>query len=223
MSLPTPLNVAIERAIEALLVLDPETRARLSSIDGKLIRINVTAPAVSLALSIVDGKVYVVGDADDTADTTITGSASALRSLTSGNDALYRGDVSIEGDLHTGQQLKAILGALDPDWEEFISPVLGDALTHRLGTLGRQFGDWLSRTRSSLQQNSRDYLQEEAELLAPESQVRHFCSEVDEVRAAADRLEARVRQVERQRSGTKAGASGAEGSSGSAGTPGSGA
>ena len=32
MSLPTPLNVAIEKAIEALLVLDPETRSRLAQL-----------------------------------------------------------------------------------------------------------------------------------------------------------------------------------------------
>jgi len=199
MSLPTPLNIVIEQAIEALLVLDPDTRARLAAIDGKLIRIAVTAPTLSLALSVVEGKVYVVGEADEAADTTITGSAAALRSLAAGNDALYRGDVSIEGDLHTGQQLKDILAGLDPDWEEFVAPFLGDTLTHRLGSFSRHLGDWLTRTRSSLQQNTSDYLQEETELLAPESQVRHFCSEVDEARAAADRLDARVRRLERQR------------------------
>lgn len=198
MSLPTPLNVAIEKAIEALLVLDPDTRSRLAAIDGKLIRIVVSAPAVSLALSINDGKVYVVGEADDAADTTIRGSAAALRSLSAGNDALYRGEVSIEGDLHTGQQLKEILADLDPDWEEFLAPLLGDALTHRLGSLSRNLGNWLNRTRDSLRQNTHDYLQEETDMLVAETQVRHFCSEVDELRAAADRLEARVRRLERK-------------------------
>ncbi len=217
MSLPTPLNVAIEQAIEALLVLDPDTRARLAGIDGKLIRIVVTSPPLSLALSVVDGKVHVVGGADDSADTTITGSARALRSLSQGNDALYRGDVSIEGDLHTGQQLKEILAGLDIDWEEFLAPLLGDALTHRLGSLSRQFGNWVTRTRSSLQQNSRDYLQEETQMLAPESQVRHYCRDVDELRAAADRLEARVRQLERlQTVSADKGEAGGAGNNGSA-------
>lgn len=200
MSLPSPLNVAIERAIEALLVLDPDTRSRLATLEGKLIRIVVTAPTLSLALSVVGGRVFVVGEADDSADTTITGSAVALRSLTTGNAALYRGEVKIEGDLAAGQQMKAILGALDPDWEEFVAPFLGDALTHRLGTLGRYLGAWMTRTRESLRENTHDYLEEEAQLLAPESQVRHFCQEVDELRARADRLDARLRRLERQTS-----------------------
>lgn len=199
MSLPSPLNVAIERAIEAMLVLDPDTRQRLDALDGKLIRFVVTSPRLSLALSVTGGKVFVVGSADESADTTLTGTAAALRSLTAGNDALYRGEVRIEGDLATGQQLKEILAGLDPDWEEFVAPLLGDTLTHKLGTMTRQLGQWMTRTRESLRENSRDYLQEEAELLATETQVRHYCDDVDDLRAAADRLEARVRKLEHRR------------------------
>ena len=58
-------------------------------------------------------------------------------------------------------------------------------------------GHWLERTRASLQQNTSEYLQEEAEVLAPNAAVCDFCTEVDEVRAAADRLEARLRKLER--------------------------
>ena len=197
MSLPMPLNVVLEQSIEALLKLDPESREKLSSLDGKLIRVNVTSPPLSVTLSVADGKVYVVGDANTPADTTISGSLSALRSLAGGNDAVYRGDVTLEGDLGAGQQLKEIMAGIDPDWEEIISPLVGDTLAYRLGAAGRQLGNWLERTRASLHQNTSEYLQEEAEVLAPNSAVREFCNEVDEVRAAADRLEARLRRLER--------------------------
>jgi ubiquinone biosynthesis protein UbiJ len=201
MSLPLPLGLAVEQGIEALMKLDPESRDRLAALDGKLIRINVTAPALSVTLSVVEGRVYVVGgvEEDSPADTTITGSLAALCSLTSGNDAVYRGEVSIEGDIGVGQQLKAVLAGLDPDWEEFISPLVGDSPAHWLGTNGRQLRAWLSRTRSAMQQNTSEYLQEEAEVLAPNSEVHAFCAEVDELRAAADRLDARVQRLERER------------------------
>ncbi len=197
MSLPMPLNVVLEQSIEALLKLDPETRERLASLDGKLIRVNVSSPPLSVAVSVAAGKVYVVGDASTPADTTISGSLAALRSLAGGNDAVYRGDVTLEGDLGTGQQLKEIIAGIDPDWEEIVSPLLGDTLAYRLGAAGRQLGNWLERTRASLHQNTGEYLQEEAEVLAPNSAVREFCDEVDDVRAAADRLEARLRRLER--------------------------
>ena len=195
MNVPLPLVVAIEQGIEAALRLDPDTRQRIHSIDGKVVKIRVTSTQITLALSVVDGKVYVIGADDEQANTTITGSLRALRSLSQGNDALYRGEVVIEGDIGFCQTLKEILGSLDPDWEELISPLVGDLLAHRIGVQTQCLSSWFARTKSAFKQNSSEYLQEEAEILAPNSQVRAFCSEVDELRAASDRLEARVKRL----------------------------
>jgi len=194
MSIPLPLGFAIEQAVEAALRLDPETRQRLLSINGKVVKLCVSSPPLTVVLSVVDGKVYVIGDGDEQADTTISGTLNALRSLTRGNDALYQGDVAIEGDIGLGQTLKDIVSKLDPDWEELVSPFVGDSLAHHLGVQHQQLRDWFTRTQSAFKQNASDYLQEEAEVLAPNSQVRYFCVEVDELRAASDRLEARVKK-----------------------------
>ncbi len=200
-TLPSPVNAAIERAIEALLQLDPDTRQRLSSLEGKVIAINMTQPTVSVVLSIVDQRVNVIGQTDTPADTTLTGTLSALRSLSSGNDALYQGDVTVEGDIGIGQELKEIVASLDPDWEEFLSPVLGDTVVHQLSVFSQSLSSWMQRTRSAMRQNTSEYLQEEAEVLAPNSEIQAFCLEVDEVRAAGDRLEARVSRLESRQQG----------------------
>lgn len=196
-TLPSPINAAIEQGIEALLHLDPATRDRLDKLEGRVIAVNILRPDIEFVLSIVSKRVNVMGTLDTPADTTFTGSLSAFRSLSSGNDALYKGDVSIEGDLHIGQQLKEIAATLDPDWEEFLSPVLGDTVVHQLAVASQSFSAWLNRTRSSFEQNTSEYLQEEAELLAPNSEVHDFCLQVDAVRASADRLEARIKRLER--------------------------
>lgn len=200
-TLPSPVNAAIERAIEALLQLDPDTRQRLSSLEGKVIAINMTQPTVSVVLSIVDQRVNVIGQTDTPADTTLTGTLSALRSLSSGNDALYQGDVTVEGDIGIGQELKEIVASLDPDWEEFLSPVLGDTVVHQLSVFSQGLSSWMQRTRSAMRQNTSEYLQEEAEVLAPNSEIQAFCLEVDEIRAAGDRLEARISRLESRQQG----------------------
>jgi ubiquinone biosynthesis protein UbiJ len=196
-TLPSPINAAIEQSIEALLRLDTDTRDRLEQLDGRVIAVNILRPDVEFVLSIVDKQVNVIGGVDTPADTTLTGSLSAFKSLSSGNDALYKGEVSIEGDLHIGQQLKDIAAKLDPDWEEFLSPVLGDTVVHQLAVASQSLSSWFTRTRSSFEQNTSEYLQEEAELLAPNSEIRDFCVDVDDARASADRLEARVKRLER--------------------------
>lgn len=203
--LPLPLGLAIEQGIETVLKLDPESRERLTSLDGKLIEVCVSRPAFSIMLSVVDQHVYVVGGVTDEPDARITGSLAALRSLSSGNDALYRGEVVVSGDVGVGQRIKEILAAVDPDWEELISPFLGDTVAHKLGNLSKYLSSWLSRTQHSFKENSSDYLQEEALLLAPDLAVLAFCTDVDETRAATDRLEARISQLEQARSDDKPG------------------
>lgn len=195
--LPSTINVAIEQGIEALLQLDPDTRARLDELEGRVIAVNIVPPEIQIVLSIVERRIHLLGHLDTPADTTFTGSLSAFRSLSDGNNVLYKGDVTVEGDLHLGQQLKDIVTRLDPDWEEFLSLILGDMVAHQIALGGQSFSSWLSRTRLSLEQNTSDYLQEEAELLAPNSEVRCFCLDVDCLRASADRLEARLKRLER--------------------------
>lgn len=200
MSLPLPLTIAIERGVEAVLRLDPDTRARLDALDGKLISINLTAPRLGFCASVVNGHVFIIGEGNPQADLCVSGSWQALRSLTRENDALYRGDVVMQGDVGLAHHLRECLAGLDPDWEEWLSPVLGDSLVHRLARSGKLLGRWFDRSSSALTRNSSEYLQEEIELVAPNSEINEFCAEVDDVRAAVDRLEARIRLIERARS-----------------------
>jgi len=196
MELPLPLAFAIEQGIATVLRLDPHTRDSLASISGKVVRVEVTSPALMFHLIVLDGEVDVDGSFDGEPDTTISGSAGDLLSLRYKNDAMYTGAVNISGDMETGQQLRQLIANIDIDFEEVIAPVTGDAIAHQLGRFGAQFGAWLNDTSSSLKTNSSEYLQEEALLLAPNSEVIRFCSEVDELREFSDRVEARLGQLE---------------------------
>ena len=130
---------------------------------------------------------------------TITGPLGALRSLADGNDALYSGAVRIEGEIAVAQALSDVVGGLDIDVEEVLAPVLGGTLARRAGLLGRDAGVWFGRTRASFRENVEDYLKEEAELLPTAEETRRWAGDVDDVRAAGDRLEARVARLERRR------------------------
>ncbi len=196
MDLPSPLAFAVQQGIATVLRLDPHTKKSLSQIDGKVIRINCTAPALTLHLFIMDNEVDVAGAFDDEPDTTITGSAAALLSLRQKNDALYKGEVTLSGDTETANKLRAILSSIDIDLEEVVAPITGDSIAHQLGRFGRQFSGWLGDTGSSFKQNTSEYLQEEIEILAPNSEIKRFCSEVEALREQADRLDAKIAVLE---------------------------
>jgi ubiquinone biosynthesis protein UbiJ len=198
MKLPLPIVVLVQQAVNSITRLDPDTSRALDRIDGKVIRIQVSDFDMDVTLSVVDRHVEVLRIFDGDVDTVVSGSLNNLLSLRESNDALYRGDVRIEGDMAVGQELRDILGAVHVDWEQLISPVLGDSAAQQLGQMGEQFTEWFKRSRSRVRQNSSDYLQEDAELLAVKGEVQRFCNEVDELRADVDRLEARLQLIEAQ-------------------------
>lgn len=187
-----------------MLAADPDTRERLARLDGRVVRVRVDEPAFEFALAIVDARVDVLRLDDGDADVTISGSLSDLRSLASGNDALYAGRVRIDGDVGVAQQLRDLVGALDIDLEEIVAPVLGGTLARRVGLIGRDVGHWLGRSRTRLRDDARDYLEEEVRLVPVAEEVNRWSEEVDELRGAGDRLAARVARLERRRAETDA-------------------
>jgi len=158
----------------------------------------VTSPALVFHLIVIDGQVHVEGDFDDEPDTTISGSATDLLSLRKNNDALYSGRVNISGDMSTGEQLRNIIAGVDIDFEEIIAPVTGDAVAHQIGQIGAQLSAWFTDTGKSMNRNTSEYLQEEAEIVAPNSEVGRFCNEVDGLREQTDRLEARLSALDKK-------------------------
>lgn len=196
MDLPIPLAFAIQQGIAAALHLDPHTKDALASLSGKVIRVEVTSPAIVFHLIVLEGEVDVEGSFDGEPDTTISGSASDLLSLRQKNDAMYTGAVKISGDMGTGEQLRQLINNIEIDFEEVVAPVTGDAIAHQLGRFGSQLGAWFGDTGASMKTNTSEYLQEEAQLLAPNSETKRFCSEVDELREFSDRIEARLNQLE---------------------------
>lgn len=197
MDLPLPLAFAVQQGLNALLKLDPHTQNALSSINGKVIRVEVTAPSLTMHLIVVDGNIDVEGGFDAQPDTTIAGTASDLLSLRNKNDALYTGAVKISGEMGTGEQLRQIISGIEIEPEEIIAPITGDAFAHQLGLIGAQVGAWLSDTGESMKRNTSEYLQEESEVIAPNSEVRRFCNAIDSLREDADRLIARLDILEK--------------------------
>ena len=49
-----------------------------------------------------------------------------------------------------------------------------------------------------MKRNTSEYLQEEVEMLAPNTEVKRFCSDVDEVREQLDRLTARIDVIDKK-------------------------
>jgi ubiquinone biosynthesis protein UbiJ len=101
---------------------------------------------------------------------------------------MFKGRIRIDGDTEAGHRFKQILAAVNVDWEEQLSQYTGDVIAHQIGRLWRHGKNWVQDSRQRLDRNLSEYLQEEIKLLPRQDEIEQFMSDVDTLRADADRL-----------------------------------
>ncbi len=114
----------------------------------------------------------------------------------SGNADAISEDIEMSGEIEVGRQFRGLLAKVDIDWEEILSHYTGDIIAHKIGNSIRLLTNWGKKTSAALQKDMGEYLQEEGRHLPSHYEVRQFLTQVDDVRLAVDRAEARIRQLE---------------------------
>ncbi|HEY0634765.1 MAG TPA: SCP2 sterol-binding domain-containing protein [Gammaproteobacteria bacterium] len=195
--IPLAALLALEQALNATLALDPVTLRRLAAMQGKVLALEIQSIGVTLYLAPQHHGLRLMGHYDGEVDTTLRGAPLALLRLPAGRsgEGLFSGAVTIDGDVESGQQLQRILQGLDIDWEEHLSRLTGDVVGHQLGNLLRGLAAFGKKAVSTFGLNLGEYLQEERRTIPARAQVEAFVAEVDAVRMAADRLEARIKRL----------------------------
>lgn len=198
------LTATLETAFNTWLKLDKETHGnaleRLQALQGKLICLHISNP---------DLKLYFLPTADDVRVTTeyaaepdviIHGSALALMRLSAAADtgkAMLEQGIKIDGNMGLGNRFSDILRSIDVDWEELLSRAVGDVMAHQMGQLARDTKGWLDDSAHAMRLNTQEYLQEEARLVPAEAELRQYLDAVDTLRMDTDRLEARIKRLEK--------------------------
>ncbi len=187
---PAPLLAALD----ALLATQPAARARLAGHAGKIVRL--VLPGVNLDLAVDDGGGLTAAPAAGEVALRLTPEPAALpRWLTGGTlNELFRA----EGDGLLAADLARALA--DFDWVLALRPWLGDIAASRVDAFLRALAPWRQQAMTSAGRNLAEYAVHEAGLLADPHAIRAFVAEVDALREAADRLQARLELLEIRRS-----------------------
>ena len=193
-----PLEGALNRNIGA----QEHAMALARRLDGKSLRLDVTGLLQVRAVA-TGGRLALLAGDEEPADATISGSGSALLGMMSGTAprAAQSGSVQVRGDAEVAGLYRELLQLAKPDPEEEVARVLGDLPARRLGNLARGLGRWLQDTGRTTGANIAEYLTEESRDLVSRTEMDEFLRGVDEAREATDRLDARLRRLERPASG----------------------
>jgi ubiquinone biosynthesis accessory factor UbiJ len=161
-------------------------------------RVRVAAGGARLAL---------LAGGEGAPNATLTGSPLALlrlfRAGASARSAAgdQRLSVAIEGDAEVADRYRRLLELARPDIEEELSRWIGDFPARQLSKLARSALDWMRRAGGAARDNIAEYLQEEGRDLVNRTELEEFLRGVDNVREAADRIEARLVRLEARAAG----------------------
>jgi ubiquinone biosynthesis protein UbiJ len=191
---------ALEAAINGLLSLDPEGAAGLTSLEGRVLAFEFMGFGNRLYFIPGQGRLQVFGAYDAEPDCLLRGTPVALATLGMAHakeDALFNGQVEIEGDTALAHRFGNLLANLDIDWEEQLARLTGDPFAHALGSRVRSVSRWGQGSLATLGQDFTEYLQEEGRLLPSRYELESFLTEVDRLRDDGERLAARVNRLRR--------------------------
>ena len=139
------------------------------------------------------------------ADAVISGSARALVALAVGarpTAASRFAAATIRGDAEIANLYHQLFIAARPDPEEELSRWIGDAPARAVSRLAGGAIAWARRTHRVIGENIAEYLKEESRDLVARPEVEEFLHGVDQVREAADRVEARLQALQRHLQGS---------------------
>lgn len=206
--LPDLLATSLETAINRLLAADQDSGERLKKLDGRRVRLELQDLAIILDFIFSPYRVEVSLDTEAEADTVISGSMPALFAMALPDEEDRWGGpgsrVKISGDATLARDLERLFSRLDPDWEAGVAQFTGDVLAHQLVTGFKGMAASLLNTGKQMQEVVGDYLSSEQSPLPQPEELRGFADEVDNLRDAVERLEARMRiLLEQQNSSAK--------------------
>lgn len=173
-------------------------RELCAELDGTVAAIRVKNTGLAMYFTIHADSVELSGESSGDPDVCISGSLLTLARLAGSADAtaIRAGSIELIGDVYKAQAFQKLLGYAKPDIEEELSAIIGDTAAHGLGELARGFGRWARDARSTMEDNLREYLQEESRDLPSRYETERFAEQVQALRDDVERLAARIDRLQ---------------------------
>ncbi|WEI02812.1 hypothetical protein PYR78_11070 [Acinetobacter johnsonii] len=206
---------AIERLIHHVINLDAITRIQLNELQGKMLRVVIASPQLSVDVFFDQAKVRLeptVTEHSETASifeqrpfdqtqshtpataTLTVANVVELLKLLLADDV---GNIPLQGDYHLLQDIQRIMQHAEPDLAAHLSPWIGPSLAHELAKI--QLAP--KHIKQALQSHlffAEDALKEDSGLFAPRWQMDDLHQDTRIFNQNLDRAEAKIQQLQAQ-------------------------
>lgn len=201
MMLSQAVLVPLELSVNQLLQYDGAALQTIAADSGRLIAVEIDH-LTPVYIRLLDSGISFSLHNEAAADVIMRGSLADFAALAKADNKanqLINSGIDMDGDTELSIRLTKMVQSLDIDWEALIQPLAGSLMAHQIGKGVRSLMKWSQSTGASYQMASKDYLEDEAQLITPEPLLAEFADQVDELRLASDRLQARLNVITTQR------------------------
>jgi len=206
---------AVERLINQFINLDAITRIQLNRLKGKLLRVVIDTPQLSVDVFFDENKIRLEPTVLEKSETpsifeqrpfdqnVMISEATAtlhvknvieVAKLFVADDI---GNIPLQGDYHLLQDIQRIFQQAEPDLASHLSPWIGPVLAHEIGKI--QLAP--KHLKHSLQSHLffvEDFIKEDSGLFAPRWQMDDLQQDTRQLNQNIDRLEAKIQQLQQQ-------------------------
>ena len=206
---------AVERLIHHVIDLDAITRIQLNELQGKMLRVVLNKPQLSIDVFFDDNKVRleptVTGHSESssifeqrpfdqnqqiveaTATLHVENVVALLKLLLSEEV----GNIPLQGDYHLLQDIQRIMQQAEPDLASHLSPWIGPQLAHEIGKI-QNAPKHLKKTLESYAFFAEDALKEDSGLFAARWEMDNLNHQTRQLNQNIDRAEAKIQQLQAQ-------------------------
>jgi len=188
------VTAAIESTLNTLINDDPELGRRLARLKGQVIQVHLKELNKTLTF-VFSQQIDVLADYEGQPDCYLSLNLSVLPELREQSNItklIKQDKLILEGDIQLAQKFAQLMTDCKPDLEEWLSRVTGDVVAHTLVQGVKNVGGFVASQANKHQNHFAQVLTEEWKIAPAPLEVAHFCDQVDDVKSAAARLEAKL-------------------------------
>lgn len=188
----------LENMINRVLEKDGGSRQRLALLEDKIIILSITNIPSKIYFLFENQRVRLLSDWRGTTDARIEGPLSAFAQLALPEQKSVK-EMIVSGDLAAIEALKKLFVELDINLAEQLAPLTGDALAFKIAKTAHSALQFFKRSAIGLRENSKEFLQEEAQIVPPKEMVDDFSKDVQKLNRETDRLAERIKLLQAKR------------------------
>lgn len=191
--------LALQKALNRALALDDTMPEKIKALHGKVLELIITPLQVHFFIRFHQSSIQLLAQHPDQVDTVIHCSPLGLIRLgllpSSKVRSLFNDKVRLSGDLELGMEVKKLFESMDIDWEGHLAHFTGDVVAHQVGSMVRRGKRFTKRLKTSIRENTTEYLQDEVRLFPSREELSDFLNDVDALSLQVERLEAHVNHL----------------------------